>query len=167
VEPGSVETKDPFLFAQGPTSGLSKIQFHDWKPVYGQFAHVPNVARFTEQAEALRDLLTTAPPGEDQQKDLGFLLIVGELFTLVVYGQLILEQAQIGDLDTDVVDHVFDVFVRDFSAQAVTLHGQASATDAQREWALGAVRAPAGDPERFDRVWGRVAALDGAYAMRP
>ncbi|HYI36059.1 MAG TPA: acyl-CoA dehydrogenase [Thermoleophilaceae bacterium] len=167
VEQRREAADDPFLFAQGPTSGLGKIQFHDWKPVYGAFAHVPNVARFTEQAEALRDLLTTAPPGEDQQKDLGFLLIVGELFTLVVYGQLILEQAQIGDLDTDVVDHVFDVFVRDFSAQAVTLHGQASATDAQREWALGAVRAPAGDPERFDRVWGRVAALDGAYAMRP
>ena len=110
---------------------------------------MPNVARFTEQAEALRELLTTAPPDEDQQKDLGFLLIVGELFTLVVYGQLILEQAQLDGVDTDVVDQVFDVFVRDFSASAVTLHGQASASEAQREWALGAVRAPAGDDDRF------------------
>ena len=128
---------------------------------------MPNVARFTEQAEALRELLTTAPPGEDQQKDLGFLLIVGELFTLVVYGQLILEQAQLDGVDTDVVDQVFDVFVRDFSASAVTLHGQASASEAQRAWALGAVRAPAGDQDRFQRVWDQVAALDGAYEMRP
>ena len=127
---------------------------------------MPNVARFTEQAEALRALLTTAPPSEDQQKDLGFLLIVGELFTLVVYGQLILEQAQLDGTDREVVDQVFDVFVRDFSASAVTLHGQASASEAQREWALGAVRPPVGDDERFERVWNRVAALDGAYAMR-
>jgi acyl-CoA dehydrogenase len=158
---------DPFLFAQGPTSGLGRIQFHDWKPVYDAFASVPNVARFTEQAMALRDLLTTAPPAEEQQKDLGFLLLIGELFTLVVYGQLILEQAQLDGLDPDVVDQAFDVFVRDFSAYAVELHGQASANEAQREWALGAVRAPVSDPDRYGRVWAQVAALSGAYEMRP
>ena len=173
--PGEFETvaprreagDDPFLFAQGPTSGLGKIQFHDWRPVYDAFADVPNVARFTEQAEALRALLTTAPPSEDQQKDLGFLLIVGELFTLVVYGQLILEQAQLDGTDRDLVDQIFDVFVRDFSASVVTLHGQASASGAQREWALGAVRAPVAGAERFAAVWGQVAALSGAYEMRP
>ncbi len=167
VAPRREAADDPFLFAQGPTSGLGKIQFHDWRPVYETFADVPNVARFTEQAEALRDLLATAPPGEDQQKDLGFLLIIGELFTLVVYGQLILEQAQLDGVDRDVLDQVFDVFVRDFSSSAVTLHGQASATEAQREWALGAVRPPVAGDERFAAVWDQVAALSGAYEMRP
>jgi acyl-CoA dehydrogenase len=167
VPPQTEAADDPFLFAQGPTSGLGRIQFHDWRPVYDAFASVPNVARFTEQAEALRELLTTAPPDEAQQKDLGFLLIIGELFTLVVYGQLILEQAQLGQVGTEVVDQIFDVFVRDFSASVMTLHGQASAGETQREWALGAVRAPAGDAERFGRVWAQVAALDGAYEMRP
>ena len=167
VAPRREAADDPFLFAQGPTSGLGKIQFHDWRPVYDAFAEVPNVARFTEQAEALRALLTTAPPSEDQQKDLGFLLIVGELFTLVVYGQLILEQAQLDGTDRDLVDQIFDVFVRDFSASVVTLHGQASASEAQRDWALGAVRAPVAGAERFAAVWGQVAALSGAYEMRP
>ena len=37
-------------------------------------------------------------------KDLDFLLVVGHLFTLVVYGQLILEQADLIGLDTDLVD---------------------------------------------------------------
>ena len=167
VAPRREAADDPFLFAQGPTSGLGKIQFHDWRPVYDAFADVPNVARFTEQAEALRALLTTAPPSEDQQKDLGFLLIVGELFTLVVYGQLILEQAQLDGADSNLVDQIFDVFVRDFSASVTTLHGQASASEGQREWALGAVRAPVAGAERFAAVWGQVAALSGAYEMRP
>jgi acyl-CoA dehydrogenase len=167
VAPQREAGDDPFLFAQGPTSGLGRIQFHDFTPVYEAFSGVPNVARFTEQALALRELLTTAPPAEEQQKDLGFLLLVGELFTLVVYGQLILEQAQIDGLDPDVVDQAFDVFVRDFSATAVTLHGQASATEAQRAWALGAVRAPVADEGRYGRVWAQVAALSGAYEMRP
>lgn len=158
---------DAFLFNQGPTSGLSKIQFHDWRPAYDAFSDVPNVARFVEQAEGLKALLTTAPPDESQQADLGFLLTIGELFTLVVYGQLILEQAELTGLDREVIDQLFDVFVRDFSAQAVTLHGQASANEAQREWALANVRSPVADPARFDSVWDDVAALSGAYEMRP
>ena len=85
----------------------------------------------------------------------------------MVYGQLILEQAQLDGVDRDVLDEIFDVFVRDFSASAVTLHGKASATEAQREWALGAVRAPAAGDERFAAVWDQVAALSGAYEMRP
>ena len=35
---------DAFLFAQGPTRGLSKIAFPDWRPVFDAFAGVPNVA---------------------------------------------------------------------------------------------------------------------------
>ncbi len=81
----------------------------------------------------LGPLLTTAPPDESQQGDLGFLLTIGELFTLVVYGQLILEQAELTGLDRDIVDQLFDVFVRDFSSQAVTLHGQASAESPGRD----------------------------------
>jgi hypothetical protein len=158
---------DEFLFRQGPTRGLSKIRFHDWRLAYDAFADVPNVARFAEQAEGLSKLLTTAPPDEAQQHDLGFMLTLGELFTLVPYGQLILEQAQLIDLDRDLVDQIFDVFVRDFSNYAVELHGKASTTAAQQEWALGAVRHPATDAERSGRVWEQVVALDGAYEMAP
>ena len=56
---------DEFLFDQGSTRGLSKIQFHDWRPVYERFAHIPNVARFTEQADGVRVLLETAPPTDE------------------------------------------------------------------------------------------------------
>ena len=51
---------------------------------------------------------------------------------------------------------IFDFQVRDFSAYAIAVHGKASSTDAQQEWAIGAVRKPAVDQERFDRVWAQV-----------
>jgi acyl-CoA dehydrogenase len=125
------------------------------------------VARFAEQAEGLRTLLTAAPPDESQQKDLDFLLTLGELFTLVVYGQLILEQAAIRVLAEDTVDQIFDVFVRDFSAYAVALHAKSSSTDAQQAWALEHVRKPVVDEDRFATVWAKVRDLAGAYEMRP
>ncbi len=158
---------DTFLFDQGPTRGLSKIQFADWEEVYARFDHVPNVARFAEQAGSLKELLTTAPPDEHQQKDLDYLLTLGELFTLIPYGQLILEQAELTDLAADTLDQIFDVFVRDFSAYAIELHGKTSATAEQQDWALRAVTKPVGDPERFDAVVAKVRGLAGAYEMAP
>jgi alkylation response protein AidB-like acyl-CoA dehydrogenase len=155
---------DEFLFRQGPAKGLSKIQFADWRPIYDEHAHIPGVARFTEQAEGLKNLLATAPPDERQQEELGFLLTLGELFTLVVYGQLILEQAKLTNQADELVDAIFDVMVRDFSAYAVTLHGHPSTSDAQRAWVLENVREPAGVS---DAVWEQVEALAGAYEMSP
>lgn len=158
---------DVFFWAQGPARGASKVQFADWTPVYEDAIGIPNVARFYEQAKALQALLATAAPDADQQRDLDFILVVGHLFTLVVYGQLILEQARLTGLDRDLVDQIFDVAIRDFSAHAVALHSKPSSTSAQQQWALAAVRKPVTDTDRFDRVWAQVKAYDGAYAMRP
>jgi acyl-CoA dehydrogenase len=89
------------------------------------------------------------------------------LFSLIVYGQLILEQAALTGLDDDIVDAIFDFQIRDFSTYAVALHGKPTSTQAQQDWAIGAIRKPVPDAERFDRVWERVRAHDGAYEMRP
>src|SRR5215212_2371643 len=161
---------DVFFWEQGPTRGAGKVQFADWTPAYERHLTIPNVARFYEQAQAFRQFLLTAAPDADQLKDLDFLLDVGHLFSLIVYGQLILEQAALTGMDSDmadIVDQIFDFQVRDFSAYAVALHGKSSSTQAQQDWALGAVRKPVSDTERFGRVWERVKAYDGAYEMRP
>ncbi|MFK8844031.1 acyl-CoA dehydrogenase family protein [Streptomyces sp. Ac-502] len=158
---------DAFLFRQGPARGLGAVRFHDWRAAYDAYAEVHNVARFREQADALCAFVTTAAPDEEQSRDLDLLLAVGQLFALVVHGQLILEQARLTDLDADVLDELFAVLVRDFSAHAVELHGKHSATDAQRTWALSAVRRPVVDEARSARVWERVEALSGAYEMAP
>ncbi|MFG2620802.1 acyl-CoA dehydrogenase family protein [Streptomyces sp. NPDC048507] len=158
---------DGFLFRQGPARGLGSVRFHDWRPAYDAYEAVPNVARFREQADALCAFVTTAAPDEEQSRDLDLLLAVGQLFALVVHGQLILEQARLTGLDEDVLDELFAVLVRDFSAHAVELHGKDSATAAQQAWALGAVRRPVADEARSARVWDRVEALAGTYEMAP
>ncbi|MGW9374626.1 acyl-CoA dehydrogenase family protein [Streptomyces xanthophaeus] len=158
---------DAFLFRQGPARGLGSVRFHDWRPAYEAYASVPNVSRFREQADALCEFVKTAAPDEEQSRDLDLLLAVGQLFALVVHGQLILEQARLTGLDEDVLDELFSVLVRDFSAHAVELHGKDSATAEQQAWALGAVRRPVVDADRCARVWSRVEALAGAYEMAP
>ena len=157
---------DAFLFAQGPTRGLGKIKFPDWRPVFDRFAEVANVALFREQAEALVGLLDVAPLTPEQiGEDLDFQLSLAELFTLVPYAQLILEQAELADTHPDTVDLIFEWLVRDFSAYAIDLHGKASSTEAQQRWALDSIRKPEIDPLREDRVYPEVRALADAYVM--
>ena len=95
---------DVFFWNQGPTRGAGRIRFADWTPVYEEHSAIPNVARFYEQALAFKELLTSAAPDAEQQQDLDFLLNVGHLFSLIVYGQLILEQAALTGLDDDIID---------------------------------------------------------------
>lgn len=156
---------DTFFFAQGPVGGAGKVRFADWTTPYAARTDIPNVAVFYEQAQALQALLQTAAPSAEQQKDLDFVLTVGHLFSLVVYGQLILEQAAITGLDDDLLNRIFDFQIRDFSGYAVSLYGKPTATPEQQAWALGAVRRPVADAESFDRVWQQVKELDGAYEM--
>lgn len=158
---------DVFFWHQGPVGGASKVQFADWAPVYERNTGIPNVGRFFEQVTAFKELLATAAPDQDQRSDLDFVLVIGHLFSLVVYGQLILEQAELTGLDADLTDQIFDVMIRDFSAYAVELHGKPSSTTDQQAWALSAIRKPVTDSARFDRVWHEVAAYDGAYEMNP
>ncbi|MCV7302584.1 acyl-CoA dehydrogenase [Mycobacterium barrassiae] len=158
---------DTFFWNQGPTRGAGKVQFADWTPIYEEHVAIPNVAVFYDQATAFREFLLTAAPDAEQQKDLDFLLTVGHLFSLIVYGQLILEQAALTGLDSDMLDQIFDFQVRDFNMYAVALHGKPTATTAQQDWALSAIRKPVPDPARFHRIWERVKAYDGAYEMAP
>jgi len=160
-------TDDEFLWRQGAARGLGKIRFHDWRTAYAAAADVPNVATFTQQADAFVTLLQTAPPNDSQLADLDFTLAVGDLFTLIVYGQLILEQAALLDLDRGVLDEVFAVLIRDFSAGAIALHGKTASTGDQQAWALGAVRKATTDTAAQDRVWNEIVGLADAYAMNP
>ena len=81
--------------------------------------------------------------------DLDFQQSLSQLFTLLPYGQLILEQAELAEVEPDIVDLVFETLVRDFSATAIELHGKASSTEAQQ--ALGARQRPQADRRRGSR----------------
>jgi acyl-CoA dehydrogenase len=158
-------TDDTFLFHQGPAKGLGDIHFHDYRHSYGQF-DLPNIEVFKTQIDGFRKLLITAGPDQQQLRDIDYMLSMGELFTLIVYGHLILEKGLMEDTDPDLLNQVFDVFVRDFSAYATGLHGKPGNTGAQRALILDLIQAPVANAGQFDRIWREhVYALTGQYQM--
>jgi acyl-CoA dehydrogenase len=155
---------DAFLFRQGPAKGLGYIRFHDYGPILAA-SDLPNAQIFREQMETFKMLLAMATPDEAQQRDVDFLLALGEIFTLAVYGQLILESAGIHGVDADTLDQILDVLVRDVTRYAVQLYSKPSSTAAQMDFCLKMIRKPALDEGRFQRVWQQVHALKDAYEM--
>ncbi len=111
-------------------------------------------------------MLLKAAPDEAQRQDTDFLLGLGEIFTLIVYGQLILENANIYQLDDDLVDQIFDFMVRDFSKFALQLHSRQGSTESQMELLQKMLRKSVVNGERYRRVWeNQVYALNGVYEM--
>ena len=158
---------DDFLFDQGPTKGLGSITFADYADAFAAF-DLPNVSLFVEQIDTFKMMLATQPPTPEQVRDTDWLLAVGEIFTLIVYAQLLLENAAIYDIENDLVDEMFDVLVRDMSSFAVDLHAKAGTTNEQGALCLGMVRKPAPDVDRYQRIWtDHVYALRDTYTMTP
>ena len=169
TEPNFSLNDDIFLFNQGPTKGLGSVQFHYFKPVFEANKDLPNVSTFISQIEIFKEMLEKAGPDKMQDMDPSFSLPLGEMFSIVVYGQLILEQAKFDNIDTDILNQIFDFMVRDFALFALQIYYNHNTKDEQRSYCKEIMLIkPVADPEQHNRVWEKyVFALNGEYEMNP
>jgi acyl-CoA dehydrogenase len=160
------QTNDDFLFNQGPAKGLGKIKFHDYKTVYNQF-NSPNVKIFRKQIRLLKMLLIAGKPNNNQIKDFDFLYVLGELFTLVVYGQLILENVNIFKIEKGLTEQIFNFMIRDFSKFALQLFSKTSSTMVQKKICKKMIVKPNRDDKIFDSIYkDHVLSLADEYKMK-
>jgi len=101
---------------------------------------------------SLKKLLFFARPNKEQIKDFDYLLNLGELFTLVAYGQLIIEKFQLDNFDTDILEQIFDFMIRDFSRFALNLYSKTNTTVPQKYFCKRMIRKPVKDIDRSERV---------------
>jgi acyl-CoA dehydrogenase len=160
---------DDYLFHQGTTHGYAKTKFHDFNIAYSSIAHLPNVKVYMEQIEAYKEYLMVS--GKDigkQMLEFDYLLAIGELFTMVAYGQLIIESAKMEGVSDEIMNQMFDLFIRDFSAYAVDLYGKPINTDVQIEKIIKMIRRPVANQPEFEKVLNEeVYSLVDAYIQNP
>jgi acyl-CoA dehydrogenase len=100
--------------------------------------------------------------------DFDFLLCVGEIFTIIAYGQLIIESAAMEGIDDDLLDQIFDFMVRDFAQYGLELMGKPSSNKKQQAAAQKMLKRPNADAERFEKVLSKyVYSLVDVYTMNP
>jgi acyl-CoA dehydrogenase len=120
-----------------------------------------------KQMNLFKELLEKAGPDKAQDMDSSFSLPLGEMFSIVVYGQLILEQAKFDGVDPDIINQIFDFMVRDFARFALQIYAMHSTKDKQRVYCkdIMLIKSQADDTQ-YNRVWEKyVFALNGEYAM--
>jgi acyl-CoA dehydrogenase len=154
---------DTYLFSQ-KTGSLAKIRFPDYRLAY-KGIDSPNVQLFKEQMELFRTLLITAPPSKEQAKNIDYMLAAGELFTLIVYAQLILENSKIYGTDKNVLEQIFTFLVKDYSAFALQMILSHENSGEQEEIFNKMIKKPVKDVDGFQRVWDSVYALKDQYNM--
>jgi len=165
--PDFSDNDDVFVFNQGPTKGLGQVGFHAYAPVFEAYQGLPNVAIFCRQIALFKEMLEKAAPDKAQDMDPSFSLPLGEMFSIVVYGQLILEQAGFDGLDSGIVNQIFDFMVRDFARFALTIYGIPISTEAQCGYCkdIMLIRAQSDEAQYMD-IWKHyVLPLASEYVM--
>jgi acyl-CoA dehydrogenase len=142
---------DGYLFRQ-MTGKLASVRFPDYRLAY-QGVDSPNVQRFREQVELFRTLLISAPPSREQAANIDYMLAAGEMFTLVVYAQLVLENARLYAVDTDLIEQIFTFLIADFSASALKMIVGQDNSSAQEEIFRQMLKKPVKDDQGWQRLW--------------
>ena len=111
-------------------------------------------------------MLTHSGPDKEQSQNMDFLLYIGEMVTLVAYGQLIIEKYNMEKFDQDLLEQIFDFMVRDFSEYALKLYSKIDTTEKQREYCLKMIGTSDRDKDRFSRIWSNhIFELKDTYEM--
>jgi acyl-CoA dehydrogenase len=153
---------DSYLFRQH-TGGLGQIRFPDYRLAY-EGVDLGNVKVFRRQVELLRRLLMEAPPSAEQAANVDYMLAAGELFTLVAYAQLILENARLLGEDDALVNQIFNFMIRDFSNGALRMVLNYRNSPPQEEIYRAMLLKPEEDAAGFEAVWAQqVLPLKDAY----
>lgn len=158
-----VAKDDHNIFAQ-KVGGLAKVHFPDYRKAY-EGVDLPNVKRFLAQIEEFRALLAEGAPDESLLKNMDHMLNYGEIFTMIVYAQLVLEGAKLNDIDERLVDQIFAVFVKDVDKFALTQANNHVNTEIQNKHLRNiALMGPKVDPDADFAFWKEfVQPLDGCY----
>ncbi|RPJ56003.1 MAG: acyl-CoA dehydrogenase [Dehalococcoidia bacterium] len=157
-------SNDAYLFRQF-AGGLSKVAFPDYHKAYDG-VDIPNVKVFREQAEIFREMLVKAPPGKEQGKNVDYTLSIGEIFTLIPYGQLVLENMKLYNIDPAIIDEIFKFIVSDCSQFALTVFTNHENSPEQEKYLLSLMKKPVRDEAKFKEVWEKyVFSLTDQYVM--
>jgi acyl-CoA dehydrogenase len=157
---------DDFLFEQGATTKATRnVALGDYEEVYAKYS-TPNLNIFKTQIKSFVSLIEELALSKEDQTDIDLMLSIGELLTLIIYGQLILEYAEYDKTDNLSLDTIFHVFVRDFSKYAAELAGKEKISAEKSKTCLKLVQKAHYDQTQIDDFYSsRVLSLKDSYRM--
>jgi len=160
------EMKDDNNIFKQTMGGLAKVKFSDYKKAY-EGVDLPNVKRFLQIVEKFREMLAKNSPDASLIKNMDYMLNYGEIFTMIVYAQLILESAKLNDVEDQLIDQIFALFIKDVNKFALIQTNNYTNTPEQDTYLKAlALMGPVVDKEKDFKFWQEyVQIFDGCYVM--
>lgn len=153
---------DSNLFLQ-TTGKLANVKFPDYRLSY-EGVELPNVTTFLQQTETFREMLYKAPLTNEQLTNKNYMLHLGELFTMIVYAQLVLENAKLYEVEEEIIDYMFKLFVTDFAQYTLTHLAKFENTPEQQQFLEQMLKRPTNSPQLNETIWLKhVMPLKGQY----
>ena len=105
-----------------------------------------------------------AGPSEKQLKNADWMISAGEIFTLIPYAQLILENAKLYKINDDLLNEIACFLVKDFSSFAYNMILEHDLTEEQDRIFHKMMKKPDSDRSSFESLWkNEVFALKDIY----
>lgn len=159
------ERDDVNIFNQ-TMGGLSSVKFNQYNKVY-EGVEIANVKIFADIVEKFREYLANANIDPKLMKNMDYMLNIGEIFTTIVYGQLVLEGALLNDVDEELINQIFKYFIDDINKYALLQLNQQHNTEVQADYLRTiALMGREVNKELDEKFWKEfVEVHDGAYVM--
>jgi acyl-CoA dehydrogenase len=97
------------------------VQFDSFLAAYEKMDHVQNVRLFVVQAKAFREWITGEARPIDLAGDAALSVAVGRCFSIIVYAQLVAENAIIAKLSPSTISLMFHGLVQDLTAETMQI----------------------------------------------
>lgn len=157
---------DSNIFKQ-TMGGLKFVKFADYKKAYKNIES-SNVKIFFEQIEIFKNMLSKAKIEESLAKNMDYMLGIGDIFTVIVYAQLVLEGAKLNDIDNELIDQIFALFIKDINKYALAqLNAHNNQEVIEKSLKELIFKSPLKDKEKDELFWKEyVQTQDGVYLMK-
>ncbi len=153
---GEVTAGENGYLMRARAGAIHGVVFGAFLQAYQAFGQVANVRCFVKQAKLFAQFVQTGDeaamsPGTETQ------MAVGQAFAMIVYGQLIAENAARLKVSDEMISAIFHLLVTDLSACAVNLAGMARLGEGGRKLVRRMVRIGRATAADWEFVAGRVA----------
>lgn len=160
------EQKDDSNIFDQALGGLNTVKFNHYIDSFESFEG-PNIKRLIKVIELFKTFVTVCHPSKEQSTNMDYMLNIGQIFTSIVYGQLIIEGANLYDVDEALVEQIAKYLILDINKYALAqLNTQENTEEAidllQKLVQTGPVVNIAQDQIFWEQF---VVTNDGAYVM--
>lgn len=146
----------------------STVTFHDYQKAYNDIGHLPNVKIFNEKIEIFKEMLQQAAPDKAQYKNVDHMLNIGEIFSLIVYGNIIAENFRFNPMATEIIDRLYEVLCRDIAEFAFNQFLNFNLTADQEKYFQALMKKPVLNADQDQKIWeDHILPLVGSYTMNP